>query len=64
MVTDENFGDLLIEGLEEAAAHQRGEGPWVKTVRRLTPPRPGTSTDDEPDTPPSLDRGPRNRLLP
>lgn len=35
MVTDENFGELLIEGLEEMAAHQRGELPATKVVRRL-----------------------------
>lgn len=38
MVTDENVGELLIEGLEEAAAHQRGERPWLKRVRRFAPP--------------------------
>lgn len=35
MVNDENFGELLIEGLEEAMAHQRGERPWLKVNRRL-----------------------------
>lgn len=38
MVNDENVGELLIEGLKEAMAHQRGEGPWLKTVRRFRPP--------------------------
>jgi hypothetical protein len=35
VVTDENFGELLIQGLEEVAAHRRGELPGAKVVRRL-----------------------------
>lgn len=65
MVTDENFGELLIEGLEEIAAHQRGERPWLRTVRRFAPPRmegmaDEGSDDKDPDLPP--DHAPRNRL--
>jgi hypothetical protein len=67
MVTDENFGELLIEGLEEVAAHQRGERPWFKTVRRFVPPRFGTcpeeGPEDDQESPPQ-DHTPRNRLRP
>ncbi|WP_420126016.1 hypothetical protein [Longimicrobium sp.] len=69
MVTDENFGELLIEGLEEAAAHRRGELPAAKVVRRSAPPRLDAfagndlddDTDDDLDEPPR-DHEPRNRL--
>jgi hypothetical protein len=65
MVTDENFGELLIEGLEEAAAHRRGERPWLKTSRRFTLSRldafAADALDDDLDSPPE-DHGPRNRL--
>jgi hypothetical protein len=69
MVNDENFGELLIEGLEEIAAHRRGERPWLKTTRRFVPPRLDglvyndgvDDPDDDPDSPPQ-DHGPRNRL--
>lgn len=67
MVTDENFGELLIEGLEEVAAHQRGERPWLKTVRRAVPPRFGPSPEDGPEDDqesPPHDHAPRNRLRP
>jgi hypothetical protein len=56
MVTDENFGELLIEGLEEVAAHQRGELPAAKVVRRLR----FTGGDEGPALPPS-DPDPWNR---
>jgi hypothetical protein len=49
MVTDENFGELLIEGAEEMAAHQRGEGPPVKVVRRLRAIAPDPDADAPPD---------------
>lgn len=60
MVNDENFGELLIEGLEEMLAHQRGETPWVKTVRRLRPgipsellaPDPADDDDEDADEDP------------
>ena len=47
-VTDQNFGDLLIEGLHEALAVSRGEREPARRVRRLVsareavvqPPRP------------------------
>ncbi|HEU4880833.1 MAG TPA: hypothetical protein VFT45_01270 [Longimicrobium sp.] len=67
MVNDENFGELLIEGLEEVAAHQRGERPWLRTVRRFAPPRLDGLTvnepEDDPDSPPE-GHAPRNRLRP
>lgn len=56
MVTDENFGELLIEGLKEAAAHQRGELPWPKALRRLRIEDP----DEGPASPPR-DLGPWKR---
>jgi len=34
-VTDENFGDLLIEGLREVLAIQRGEEQPARRVRRI-----------------------------
>ena len=34
-VTTENFGDLLIEGLQEALAVRRGEAEPARRVRRL-----------------------------
>jgi hypothetical protein len=49
MVTDENFGALLIEGLQEMAAHQRGDGPPVKVVRRLRVIAPDPDADSPPD---------------
>lgn len=69
MVTDENFGELLIEGLEEAAAHRRGELTAASVVRRSAPPRldafvamdPDDDWDDDPDSPPR-EHEPRNRL--
>jgi hypothetical protein len=71
VVTDENFGELLIEGLEEVAAYQRGELPWLKTTRRFAPPRLDGLTvndrEDDPDDdvdPPPEDHAPRNRLRP
>lgn len=67
MVTDENFGELLIEGLEEAAAHQRGELAAANVVRRFAPPRldffAGNDPDDDLELPPE-DHAPRNRLRP
>lgn len=67
MITDENFGELLIEGLEEIAAHQRGELPGLKTVRRFVPPRLGEGWDnggeDDPEDS-AGDHGLRNRLRP
>lgn len=59
MVTDENFGELLIEGLEEAAAHQHGKLPAAKTVRRLR----FTGGDEGPVSPP-WDLDPWNRGRP
>ena len=38
VVTDENFGDLLIEGLQEAVAVSRGE---QEAARRRSRPIPG-----------------------
>ena len=71
MVTDENFGELLIEGLEEIRAHQRGERPWLKTTRRFVPPRLDAlvyneaeeDPDDDLDAPPE-NHAPRNLLRP
>jgi hypothetical protein len=73
VVTDENFGEMLIEGLEEVAAHQRGELPAAKVVRRFVPPwlaergneddLDDEDLDDDPEFPPR-ESGPRNRLLP
>ncbi|HEX9937803.1 MAG TPA: helix-turn-helix domain-containing protein [Longimicrobium sp.] len=34
-VTDENFGDLLIQGLREVLAIERGEAQPVRRVRRI-----------------------------
>lgn len=36
-VTEENFGDLLIEGLEEALAVSRGEREAARTTSRRIP---------------------------
>jgi hypothetical protein len=73
VVTDENFGELLIEGLEEIAAHRRGELPAEKVVRRFVPPwlaergneddLDDEDLDDDPESSPR-ESGPRNRLLP
>lgn len=67
MVTDENFGELLIEGLEEIAAHRRGELPAAKVVRRLRLWGEGEGWDnggeDDPEDS-SGDQGLRNRLRP
>lgn len=35
-VTEENFGDLLLEGLHEARAISRGEAEPARRVRRIT----------------------------
>lgn len=59
MVNDENFGEMLIEGLKEVAAHRRGELPWLNTSRRFVPPRSGD--DPGPDAP-QREPGPRNRI--
>ncbi|HYR06292.1 MAG TPA: hypothetical protein VEQ60_00895 [Longimicrobium sp.] len=73
MVTDENFGELLIHGLEEALAHRRAELPADKIVKRFVPPwlaergddndLDDDDLDDEPESPPQ-ESGPRNRLRP
>jgi hypothetical protein len=38
-VTDENFGELLIEGLEEALAVARGKQEPAQRTKRPIPPR-------------------------
>jgi hypothetical protein len=69
MVTDENFGELLIEGLEQALAHRRGELEDSRIIKRFAPPWRVESPDDDDlddndsdDIPP--EHGPRNRLRP
>lgn len=59
MVTDENFGELLIEGLEEAAAHQRGELQAARVRRRLR-----VSGGDQEPAPPPWNPDPWNRGKP
>jgi hypothetical protein len=73
VVTDENFGELLIESLEEIAAYRRGELPADKIVKRFVPPwlaergnddnLDDNDLDDDPESPPQ-ESGPRNRLVP
>lgn len=64
MVNDENFGELLIEGLEQALAHRRGELDDARIAKRFMPPWRVESTDDDDldDGPDAQEYDPHNRL--
>jgi hypothetical protein len=68
VVNDENFGELLIEGLEQALAHRRAELEDSRIVKRFTPPWRVESPDeddlDDDEEAPPQEHAPRNRLRP
>ena len=59
MVTDENFGEMLIASLEEALEHRRGLHPDANARRRWRFEAPGGLPD--PESPPEDDPDPDPR---
>ncbi|HEX2210291.1 MAG TPA: hypothetical protein VHG93_21620 [Longimicrobium sp.] len=59
MVTDENFGEMLIAGVKQAMEHQQGLHADAKTRRRWRFEAPGRLAD--PESPPEDDPDPDPR---